>query len=296
MDDNLTYFQRLQKISARDNKPILFRDVCPIINDLIHLVNGDGKERQIDIPTDMTKLSGFTTKLFEYLFRRMRPFKVDYTKLGVTLTLYQQEYKTAKIKRGADRVGEKYGNLVVVEDSGEKNKRNKILWLCRCDCGNEILLGSEQLSRGKTSCGCVAKRPTIYKMKFYPTWSAMINRCYNRSNKNYFNYGGRGIGVCDEWRDDYFPFHRWAATMWKSGLSLDRIDNNGWYSPENCRYTRSIIQMNNRAITVKFEINGITKPLRTWVDEYGANRDLVYKRIKAGWNPIKALTTKSQRI
>lgn len=203
--------------------------------------------------------------------------------------------KKQKRKRG-DFLGMRYGKLVVIKKLKEKDKRGRPIWLCICDCGKRIKVKSYSLTRKwfKKSCGCI-KPSLFWKMQFYNTWAAIKDRCYNKKSKDYKNYGKRGINVCPEWANDYMAFHNWAKKMHKPGLSLDRINNNLGYSPQNCRYSTSSQQVNNRRNTVYLFINGETKSLKEWSCIYNIKNTLVYKRINSGWDIMDSLTKPSQR-
>lgn len=119
--------------------------------------------------------------------------------------------------------------------------------------------------------------------KLYPVWCAMKERCYNTNNKKYSRYGGRGIVVCDEWKDDFQSFYDWSiANGYREGLTIDRIDNNGNYEPANCRWLTRAEQNRNYSRNHLITYQGETKCLTDWADEFGINRGTVLYRLKAG--------------
>jgi len=154
-----------------------------------------------------------------------------------------------------DLTGKRYGKLTVLKYVG-KDKNRHSLWLCKCDCGVEKTISSTALQAGQKSCGCEGARTTLsqrmtkhgmYKSRIYDIWHCMKDRCYREGNSKYYLYGGRGIRVCDEWKNDFVPFYEWAMSNgYKDDLTLDRIDSDGNYEPSNCRWATVTEQNRNR--------------------------------------------------
>jgi hypothetical protein len=193
-----------------------------------------------------------------------------------------------------DLTNQRFGQLEVIMLAEIRKKRS--YWLCQCDCGNKKVVRSDALISYKTiSCGCFKKqqdkinlsanhKDNQTKERLYHIWSAMCQRCGNENNHSYENYGGRGIFVCDEWRSDYRNFREWAEKNgYRENLTIERIDVNSNYCPENCCWIPFNRQERNQRRTIRVTIDGVTQPLIDLAEQYGLNPGTVRKRYHSGY-------------
>lgn len=196
----------------------------------------------------------------------------------------------------SDHAGKKYGRWLVIRDSESKNGRRMLF--CRCDCGTEKDVHASCLVQGYSkSCGCYhsdrARKHGEYGIPEYRIWGAMIQRCCNPSDKAYSDYGGRGISVCERWRNSFGLFLKDIGKRPTRKHSLDRINNNGNYSPSNCRWGTPEQQHNNMRSNVWIEFNGDRRTLSQWSRKLGVGRGMLKSRIERGWNIQRTLTEPS---
>lgn len=203
-----------------------------------------------------------------------------------------------------DITGKKFGRLTALYENGRRGKN--ILWRCKCKCGNEIDAISYNLKNGHTqSCGCLAKEiqsktHSIHngsKTRLFGIWQHILNRCYNGNVKGYANYGGRGIVVCDEWKESFANFKNWAyQNGYNENLSIDRIDVNGNYEPSNCRWANAKTQANNKRNNRVVEYNGVAKTISEWADELGLKPSTIKARLDVyHWSIDRTLSTPQRR-
>lgn len=203
----------------------------------------------------------------------------------------------------------RYGRLTVLGPCfrirrSSKRKKRYTVWICitKCDCGNIQANWVSTLTEGiAKSCGCIQRESIIKintshglaKHPIYSVWKGINRRCYSVTGEDYHHYGGRGISVCEEWRKDFKSFYDWAINRWKPGLEIDRINNDGNYEPDNCRFTTRKVQTNNTRVNHRLTAFGETKTLSEWCDDplcvvaYAALKTRINRH---KWMPEKALT------
>ncbi len=196
-------------------------------------------------------------------------------------------------------IGDKFGRLTVLEVRGKK-QRSDWMALCLCECGTEKFVAHGSMASGNTkSCGClrremVVSKNTTHSMSRHPVyqiWQYMLKRCNNPKDKNYHHYGGRGIQVCDRW----FKVENFIEDMlggYEPGLTLDRIDNNGDYCLENCRWATQKEQCNNTRVNHVVNFNGTALTVTQWEERLGFRKNTISARLSRGWSEERALSTK----
>ena len=209
------------------------------------------------------------------------------------------------MSKRTDLTGQRFGRLVVESFAGT-NKSRESLWLCNCDCGKQITTRGSSLKNGETkSCGCFQRELSkrIAKEKFtthgknetrlYGIWQKMINRTENPDQHHFEYYKGRGIKVCEEWRNSFQAFYDWAVSNgYRDNLTIDRIDVNGDYCPENCKWSTAKEQARNKRSNVKLTYHGETRILVEWAERTGIKFSTLWARIFVyGWSVEEAFET-----
>lgn len=184
-------------------------------------------------------------------------------------------------------IGSKFGKLTVLEYAHRKRPNGARIYKCQCECGNITYVDVYSLRNGNTkSCGCLANPHGSIandNKRLYHCWCDMNRRCYDVNGKNYKDYGERGITVCDEWLHDFQAFYDWSVVNgYDDNLTIDRIDNNKGYSPNNCRWATVDEQANNKRTTINITIGNITKSLKQWCRDLNLNYSMIYGRYRRG--------------
>jgi hypothetical protein len=213
----------------------------------------------------------------------------------------EQTSKQGSLMRILDLTGRVYGQLTVIVLADKKTKRRGAMWLCGCSCGKTKVVGGNNLQSGNTkSCGCTryinssASRRShgMSQSTEYRIWGLMKARCENKKNSRYAVYGGRGIVVCERWR----KFENFYADMGPRPQkhSLDRIDTNLGYSPENCRWADHKTQQRNRRNNRVISALGKTQCVAVWEEETGIPASVLSRRIESGWSAERAVSEASR--
>ena len=211
-----------------------------------------------------------------------------------------------------DLTGQRFGRLKVlsraerhITPAGTYIAR----WLCRCDCGTEVVVRQHSLRQGMSeSCGCLQREDIAARSKImnrthgrtgtpeYRTWVHMKSRCYNPRVPEYKWYGARGIKMCESWKDSFEAFLADVGPKPGRGYSIDRIDNDGDYEPGNVRWATQAEQTANQQRNVKLTINGETQIMSEWARRYGLDVRLIHSRLKLGWSAYDAVTKPPRKI
>lgn len=200
-------------------------------------------------------------------------------------------------------IGKQYNDLTVESVFIEQKGKYKRTYMnCVCVCGKHVKVQPHELLKGHIkSCGCLLTRVLVERNtthnksreRLYQIYKDMCRRCYDPKRKAYKNYGGRGIKVCDEWKNNFMAFYNWASTHpnYTETMTLERIDYNGMYCPENCTWIPKEEQSKNRRINHQITINGETHHIAEWARMMNVKPRLIMVRIWRGWPEDKAVLT-----
>lgn len=195
-------------------------------------------------------------------------------------------------------VGKVFTRLTVISEDLERNNEGHVMWACKCQCGNDVKVSGPYLVKGNTkSCGCLQKQAAakngkrthmLSKTAMYQTWRSIKKRCLLKTSPEFYNYGGRGIKICDRWLSFKY-FYEDMGDKPSPRHSIDRIDNNGDYEPNNCRWATQKEQSNNTRVNVFLSYKGKTLTISQWSDATGIPRPTIFWRFNQGWDPEKIL-------
>lgn len=205
------------------------------------------------------------------------------------------------INRVHDLTGQKFGRLTVIGIDTTKETR-KTYWLCQCDCGKISSHRSDGLLSGRIkSCGCYKSEQDAIRVsknhkhkqsgtRLYRIWQGIKERCHNENSPDFKNWGARGIKVCDEWKNSFEAFYQLAIENgYSENLTIDRIDNNNGYNPQNCKWSTSKEQSRNRRSNIDITIGNTTKTLTEWCEIF----NLSYGTVNARYHRLLASGTLS---
>lgn len=207
------------------------------------------------------------------------------------------------MKKIIDLTGKTFGRLTVEGQEGYRDQRGRVVWRLACECGNKVFYEAGRFKYGNTtSCGCYKKELVgnehrshgLSKTPTYSSWLTMKKRCYNKKCSDYADYGARGITVCERW----MTFENFYADMGErpKGLTLDRINCNDGYKPENCRWATASQQARNKRNSRLVTFNGCTKSIYDFCEELMLNRYTVLTRLQKNWPIERALTVPTGRF
>lgn len=194
----------------------------------------------------------------------------------------------------AEFIGKKYNKLTLIEYLGRLKADHHHYYRCMCECGNESIATLYKMRTGHTkACGClIGKMHGVFNHRLYRIWASMKTRCHNPNAAAYKSYGGRGIYVCDEWRNSYKLFYRWSMDNgYKDSLSIDRKENSKGYNPSNCRWVTMKQQQNNKTNNVFITFNGETHTIAEWSEIIDVRQQTISARYKNGW-PLNMVLSK----
>lgn len=190
-------------------------------------------------------------------------------------------------------MGKRFGKWTVLQ-RGKNEKQGQATWVCRCDCGTVKEVAGYRL-RGGGSTRCRDCAPEVFrthglsKHRIHKIWRCMKARCEHKADTAFPSYGGRGISVCKEWHESK-NFFEWAFSHgYRDNLTIDRIDNDGDYCPENCRWATLKEQSRNKRVTLRLNFRGVVKTLKEWAETYGINYYTIRCRARKDWTPEQVL-------
>lgn len=212
------------------------------------------------------------------------------------------------LPKGEDLFGMVLGKLRVLGFAGSIKQPGKVpvkKWICLCECGNISVATHAALKAGSTnSCGCVraahqwrcSYKHGLHGHPLYKVWQGMKSRCLSLTNRSYPDYGGRGIIMSDHWMAGFQAFYDDMKHGYRAGLSIERMDNNGPYSKENCRWATRVEQQNNLRRNNRLTVGGETHTVAEWARITGIKPTTIYGRIRSGWRPDSVIRSTSSSL
>jgi len=208
------------------------------------------------------------------------------------------------MKNLIDITNERFNRWTVLSRDGSDTQK-QAMWLCECDCGQTKRVTGYCLRSGRSkSCGCLKRDATIARAtthgmtgtRFYRAWKNMRNRCLNKNGKDFHRYGGRGIQVCSRW-NKFENFKEDMFWSYKDSLEIDRVDNDGDYSKENCRWTTRLQQNNNTSANVNITHKGQSMSVSRWAKSLDMSVQTLWSRLyRYGWTVEDALTKPARKL
>ena len=206
------------------------------------------------------------------------------------------------MRKPVNLIGRRFGMLVVTGEAPRVGVKNDARWMCHCDCGVDKAISATCLTTGNTrSCTCLRRKATSERQTshgdnrpgnrhpLYGVWAGIHRRCYNPHEKRFNRYGGRGIVMCERWLD-YANFKADMGASYQRGLTIERINNDGNYEPNNCRWASVKEQCRNRSTSRWLEFNGQRKTVAEWAETLNLRPERISARLGAGWPVEKVLT------
>jgi hypothetical protein len=262
---------------------------------MVKILELDGEEKSV---AEWAREYGLNTGTLT--FRLRRGWSVE---RAIKTPLHREK---SRYKKFVDLTGQIFSRLTVLCKS-QKDEYGHITWECLCSCGNRIIARASELKQEHTkSCGCLNTEMAIEwgKRQFvhggsgtaeYNVWKAMLQRCLDPNCNAYENYGGRSIGVCEQWINSFETFLSDVGKRPSPQHTIDRIDNDGNYEPSNVRWATRKDQARNRRSNRILELDGEKKTVAEWAEQYGLNSNTVYGRLAAGWSAGRAVRTPVDR-
>ncbi len=205
-----------------------------------------------------------------------------------------------KNKYFIDYSGIKYNKISIIDYYGKKPTANRHFWNAECDCGEKMIITATNIRKKKSKSCMHCSKPTKTHGKtntrlFY-IWQSMKDRCYNKNNQDYYNYGQKNIRVCDDWNNDFMNFYNWSMRNgYNKKLTIDRINNDKGYQPNNCRWATNIEQANNKKNNIIIEYKGVRDTLPNWARKTGIKPGTLQYRYYNNWDVERMLTLKPKK-